>query len=106
MCTAYTEIFDVITDKKPRFPRFFVHHEFHSKIQVSALKYNEHTIMSTLQSLNTWLTFNNFSTHREASIGFLKFVSTGLTLQYIAKQRVISALTKVELSDEDIIALQ
>ena len=62
--------------------------------------------MSTLQSPNTWLTFNKVSTHREASIGFLKYVSTGLTLQYIAKQRVTSALMKIELSDEDTIALQ
>ena len=62
--------------------------------------------MSTLQSLNTWLIFNKFSTYREASIGFLKYISTGVTLHYIAKMKVTSALMKVDLSDEDIIALK
>ena len=62
--------------------------------------------MSTLQSLNTWLTFNKFSTHREVSIGFLKYISNGLTLQYIANKRVIPALMKVDISEENIIALQ
>ena len=106
MGTAYTDTFDAITDKKTYFPRFFVHHQLHSEIQVSALKYGEHNIMSTLQSLNTWLTFNKFSTHHDASIGFLKYTSTDLTLQYINKKRVTSARMKVDFFDEDIIALQ
>ena len=72
MNSVYTETFDIITDKKPRYPRFFVHHEIYSKVQVSALKFGEHNIMSTLQSLNTWLNFNRFSTHHEASIVFHK----------------------------------
>ena len=62
--------------------------------------------MSTLQSLNTWLNLNRFSTHRKASIGFIKYVSTRLTLYHIAKKRVDTALMKVELSPEDITTLQ
>ena len=62
--------------------------------------------MSTLQSLNTWLNLNCFSTHCEVSIGFIKYVSTGLTLHHIAKKRVSTALMNVDLSHEDIIALQ
>ena len=62
--------------------------------------------MSTLQSLNTWLTFNKFSTHREASVYFLTYISTDLTLQYIAKKRVTSVLIKVDLSKDEIINLQ
>ena len=72
MDTAYTDTFDVITDNKISFPSDFVHHKLHSKIQLFALKYGEHNIISTLQSLNTWLTFNKIYTHREASIGLLK----------------------------------
>ena len=106
MGTEYTEYFDVITDKKTKFPRFFVHHEIHSTLTVSAMKYSDHNIMSTLQSLRTWVTFNKFDTHRVASIGFLKYISTGLTLHSTAKQRVINALMNVKLNDDDISALQ
>ena len=76
MGTSYTENFDVIVDN---------HHEILSKIKLTALKFGDHNIMSTLQSLNTWLNLNRFSTHREASIGFIKYVSTGFTLHHIAK---------------------
>ena len=70
------------------------------------MKYSDHNIMSTLQSLRTWVTFNKFDTHRVASIGFLKYVSTGLTLHSTAKQRVINALIQVNLNEPDILALQ
>ena len=36
MGTSYTENFDIIVDKKPRYSRFFVHHEIHSKIKLTA----------------------------------------------------------------------
>ena len=62
--------------------------------------------MSTLQSLNTWLNLNHFYTHREASIGFIKYISTGLALHHIAKKRVSTALTNIDLSPEDSITLQ
>ena len=62
--------------------------------------------MSTLQSLRTWVTVNKFDTHRVASIGFLKYVSTGLTLHSTTKQRVINALMIVNLNGPDILALQ
>ena len=62
--------------------------------------------MSTLQSLNTWLNLISFTTHHEASIDFIKYVSTGLTLHHIAKKRVSTALMNVDLSPEDIIVLK
>ena len=105
MGIAYTENFDVIVDKKPRYPHFFVQHDIHSKIKPIALKFGDHNIMSILQSLNTWLNLNRFSTHRKASIGFIKYVNTGLTLHHIAKKRVFTALMNVNLSRENIIAL-
>ena len=106
MGTEYTEYFDVITDKKTKFPRFFVQHDIHSTLTVSAMKYSNHNIMSTLQSLRTWVTFSKFDTHRVASIGFLKYASTGLTLHSTAKQSVINALMKVKLNGENISALK
>ena len=106
MGNSYTENFDVIVDNKPCYPRFFVHHDIHSKLKLTALKFGDHNIMSTLQSLNTWLNFNRFSTHREASIGFIKYVSIGLTLHHIAKTRVSTALLNVALLPDDITTLQ
>ena len=106
MGTEYTEYFDVLTDKKTKFPRFFVHHDIHSTLTVSAMKYSDHNIMSTLQFLRTWVTFNKFDIHRVASIGFLKYASTGLALHSTANKRVINALMKINLNDEDISALQ
>ena len=35
MGTTYTEPFEVITGKKPCYPRFFVYHEIHSKIKLT-----------------------------------------------------------------------
>ena len=69
------------------------------------MKYSDHNIMSTLQSLRTRVTFNKFSTHRVASIGFLKYVSTGLTLHSTTKRRVTNALMNVDLNESDISAL-
>ena len=102
METEYTEYFDVITDKKTIFPRFFVHHDIHSTLTISAMKYSDHNIMSTLQVLRTWETLNKFDTHRVASIDFPKYVSTGLTLHSTAKQCVINALMEVKPNDKDI----
>ena len=70
------------------------------------MKYSDHNIMFTLQFFRIWITFNKFDTHRVVSIGFLKYVSTGLTLHITAKQRVINALMQVNLNDVDILALQ
>ena len=53
MGTTYTEMFEVITDKQPRYPRIFVHHKIHSKLKIVALKFRDHNIMLTLQSFNT-----------------------------------------------------
>ena len=70
------------------------------------MKYSDYNIISTLQSLRTWVIFNKLDTHRFASIGFLKYVSTGLTLHSTAKQRGINALVQVKLNEPDISAFQ
>ena len=104
--TVSTETFDFITNKKLRYSRFFVYHEIHSKIKFTALKFGNHNIISTFQPLNTWLNINRFYTLREASIRFLKDISTGLTFQHISKNIVTSALINVDLTEKDIISLQ
>ena len=46
--TEYTKSFKVITDKKQRFPRFFVLREITSKFTIAALKYGNHNVRATL----------------------------------------------------------
>ena len=70
------------------------------------MKDSDDNIMSTLQSLRTRVTFNKFDTHRVTSIGFLKYVSTGLTLHSTAKKRVINTFIQVKLNEVDILVLQ
>lgn len=106
MGTDYTTSFTVITDKKLRFPRFFVQNKTTWNFTISALKYDDHNIMATLQPIRVWMKFNKFSTHREASIRFLKYEYAGPTLHSTAKQYVINALMNIKLSDSDINTLK
>ena len=76
MGTKYTEIFDVITDQITKIPRFFVHRDFCSTLNLSDMQYSDHNIMSTPQFLRNWANFNKLSTYRVVSIGFLKYIST------------------------------
>ena len=62
--------------------------------------------MSTLQYLKILLNFNRLSTHRKVSIGFLKYIGNGLTLQYIAKKRATTAPMNVDLTEKDVIVIQ
>ena len=61
--------------------------------------------MDILQPLHVWMNFNKLSTHYEVSIGFLKYVNTGLTLHSTTKKQVINALMNVKLLDSDITKL-
>ena len=97
----YTETFDVITNQKTKFPRFFCSSRSSLNIKCIHNEIGDHNIISTLQSLRTWANFNKFSTHCVASIAFLKYISTGLTLHSIEKQRVINALMNVDLNEKD-----
>ena len=82
----YIESFDVITDQNTKFRCFFVLHDLHSTLNLSVMKYSDHNIMSKSQSFHTWMNFNKIFTHGVASIFFLKYVSTGLTLHSTATQ--------------------
>ena len=53
----------------------------------------------------TWLTQDKYNTHREASIGFIKYISIAFTLQQVAKARVVQALINLELTKEEISTL-
>ena len=52
-----------------------------------------------------WLTQDKCSTHREASIGYIKYISIAFTLQQVVKARVVNALINLGLTKEEIFAL-
>ena len=59
------------------------------------------TILLFFRHNNMWLKWNKFSTHREASIGFIKYVNTSITLQVSIRSRIELALCSIPLTDED-----
>ena len=59
------------------------------------------TILPFLHHNNMWLKWNKLSTHREALIGFIKYVNTSITLQTSIRSRIELALYSMPLTDED-----
>ena len=59
------------------------------------------TILLSLKTNNMWLKWNKFSTHREASIGFIKFVHPKITLQTAVRSRIELALYSMPLTSEE-----
>ena len=105
MGADYATKFTIINDRKARSPRFFVHHVIDSYKTVPSIKYGDDKIITTLQKNKTWLVQDKYSTYREASIGFIKYISTAFTLQQVAKARVVNALMNLKLTKEAISAL-
>ena len=100
MGADYATNFTIINDRKVQFPRFFVRLVIDSTRTVSSMKYGDDNIMTTLQKNKTWLTQDKYNTHREASIGFIKYISTAFTPQQVAKARVVNALMNLKLTKE------
>ena len=48
-----------------------------------------------------WLKWNKFSTYRETSIGFIKFVNPNITLQTAVRSRIELALCSMTLTSEE-----
>ena len=68
------------------------------------MKHGDDNIMSTLQK-KTWLTQDKYKTHREASIGFIKYISTVFAVKQVAKAHVVNVLVNFELTKEEISTL-
>ena len=63
--------------------------------------YGAKTILLFLRHNNMWLKWNKFSTHREVSIDFIKYVNTSITLQKSIRSRIELVLYNMPLTDED-----
>ena len=61
--------------------------------------------MNTLHQQQAFIQFNQYSTHHEACIGWLKDISTSITLQSSAKLRVENLLKTAHLTESIIASL-
>ena len=59
------------------------------------------TILPFLCQNNMWLKWNKLSTHREASIEFIKYVNTSITFQVSIRHRIELPLYIMHLTEED-----
>ena len=103
---AYQDAFEVIVDKNthPK-PHIYVKHIIESTLQINQIKYGSQIIMNTLHQQQAFIQFRKYSTHREACIGWFKYISTSITLQSSAKLRVDNLLKTAHLSANEIESL-
>ena len=66
------------------------------------MKHGDDDIMIIFQKNKTWLSQDDFSTHRESSIGFINYIITAFTLQQVAKERIVNTLMNLDLNKEEI----
>ena len=58
-------------------------------------------ILYLLKTNNIWFKWNKFSTHREASIGFIKLVNPNIILQTAFRSRIELTLCSMSLTSEE-----
>lgn len=103
---AYQDAFEVILDKNIHSkPHIYVKHIIESTLQVNQMKFGQHNTMNILHQQHASLKFAKFSTYREASIGWFKYINTSLTLQFPAKLRVKKLLNTAHLTQHEIALL-
>ena len=59
------------------------------------------TILPLLRKNNMWLKGKKFLTHKEGSIGFIKYVSPTITLQTAIRSRIELVICSMQLMEED-----
>ena len=62
------------------------------------MKFGQRNIMNTLHQHQVFIRFNTYYTHREACIGWFKYISTSITPQLSAKLRVGNLLKTAHLT--------
>ena len=80
-------------------------HIIESTLQINQMKYGSRNIVNTLQQQQAFMQFRKYSTHREACIGWFKYISTSITLQSSAKLRVDNLLKRAHLTVTEIESL-
>ena len=89
--------------KEFKIAKVYVCFNIESVIQQRNFMYNndrDKRILPLLRKNNMWMKRNKFSTHKESSIGFIKFINSVVTLQTAVISRVELALCSAKLTPE------
>ena len=66
---------------------------------MSKFKFGEKSVMSVLLENNTFMRYKKSNTHKEDSIGWLKYVNPGISLQRTTRENIFDALMLVHFND-------
>ena len=100
----YKKHFPNTTEELDRFKskKIFTRHKIESSLKLNQFKHGDENIMATLRDSWAWIRSDKFDTHREASIGWLKNMSTITTLHNTARSKVEQALLDVTLTAAEV----
>ena len=73
---------------------------------MSKFKFGEQSVMSALLENNTYMKNEKFNTHKEDSIGWLRYVNPIISLQRTTREKISDALMLVHLNDEEMTAMK
>ena len=62
--------------------------------------------MSTLLENNTYMKYEKFNTHKEDSIGWLRYVNPVISLQRTTREKISDTLILVHLNEEEMKAMK
>ena len=102
---AYLEQFPSINEVQ-RQRKIFVRCQVESSIMMSKFKFGEQSVMSALLENNTYMKYEKFNTHKEDSIGWLKYINPVISLQRITREKISDALMLVHLNNEEMTAMK
>ena len=102
---AYLEHFPSINEVQ-RQRKVFVRCQVESSIMMSKFKFGEQSVMSALLENNTYMKYEKYNTHKEDSIGWLKYVNPVISLQRTTREKISDALMLVHLNEEEMKAMK
>ena len=73
---------------------------------MSKFKFGEQSVISALLENNTYMKYEKYNTHKEDSIGWLKYVNPVISLQRTTREKISDALMLVHLNEEEMKAMK
>ena len=73
---------------------------------MSKFKFGEQSVMSALLENNTYMKYEKFNTHKDDSIGWLRYVNPFISLQRTTREKISDALMLVHLNEEEMKAMK
>ena len=73
---------------------------------MSKYKFGEQSVMFAFLEKNTYMKYENFNTHKEDSIGWLRYVNPVILLQRTTRGKISDALMLVHLNDKEMTVMK